>query len=115
MTITPKQSAAILDALKTLVAHAQEKYPHFEDTRGQRDIQAALDAIAAVEQPPRWSKRMIIDAANSVVKKTIDGRVYAVRFARGMTEQQILLSIERDPIAARDWRKYNESTNEFIS
>ena len=35
-----------LAALEVLADHAQETYPHFEGTRGQRDIQAALDAIA---------------------------------------------------------------------
>jgi hypothetical protein len=36
----------LLAALETLVDHAQEKYPHFESERGQRDIAAALKAIA---------------------------------------------------------------------
>ena len=36
----------LLAALMVLVDHAREAYPHFEDTRGQRDIGEALAAIA---------------------------------------------------------------------
>lgn len=36
----------LLAALQTLTDHAQERYPHFESERGQRDIDAALAAIA---------------------------------------------------------------------
>jgi len=39
-------SPDLLEALRVLVDHAQERYPHFESERGQRDIKAALDAIA---------------------------------------------------------------------
>jgi hypothetical protein len=36
----------LLAALMVLVDHAREAYPHFEDTRGQRDIGEALAAIS---------------------------------------------------------------------
>lgn len=36
----------LLTALRVLVDHAQETYPHFESERGQRDIAAAIAAIA---------------------------------------------------------------------
>lgn len=39
----------LLAALQTLTDHAQETYPHFESERGQRDIAAALAAIAKAE------------------------------------------------------------------
>jgi hypothetical protein len=40
----------LLEALKTLTDHAQEKYPHFESERGQRDIAQALAAIHNAER-----------------------------------------------------------------
>lgn len=39
----------LLEALRVLVDHAKEQYPHFESERGQRDITAALQAIAKAE------------------------------------------------------------------
>lgn len=36
----------LLDVLRVLTDHAKETYPHFESDRGQRDIAAALAAIA---------------------------------------------------------------------
>lgn len=39
----------LLEALRVLADHAQEKYPHFESERGQADIKAALGAIAKAE------------------------------------------------------------------
>lgn len=39
------------DALRVLVDHAQEAYPHFESDRGQRDIASALAVLAKVEGP----------------------------------------------------------------
>ena len=39
-------SPDLLAALEVLTKHAQEVYPHFESERGQRDIRAAIDAIA---------------------------------------------------------------------
>ncbi len=41
----------LLNALKVLVDHAQETYPHFESERGQRDIARALRAIGLAEAP----------------------------------------------------------------
>src|SRR5213080_987218 len=41
-----KQRDELLAALKVLVDHAQETYPHFESERGQRDIAQSLAAIA---------------------------------------------------------------------
>lgn len=40
----------LLEALRVLVEHAQETYPHFESERGQVDIKNALNAIAKAEQ-----------------------------------------------------------------
>ena len=45
-----KVNQKLLEALKVLVDHAKETYPHFEDTRGQRDIKQAMEAIAAAER-----------------------------------------------------------------
>lgn len=39
----------LLEALRVLVDHAQEAHPHFESERGQRDIGAAIAAIAKAE------------------------------------------------------------------
>jgi|HubBroStandDraft_4_1064222.scaffolds.fasta_scaffold449576_1 hypothetical protein len=39
----------LLEALRVLTDHAQEKYPHFESERGQKDIEASLKAIAKAE------------------------------------------------------------------
>lgn len=39
----------LLEALRVMVDHASEKYPHFEAERGTKDIQQALDAIAKAE------------------------------------------------------------------
>jgi hypothetical protein len=39
----------MLEALRVLVDHAQEKYPHFESERGQQEIATALAIIAKVE------------------------------------------------------------------
>jgi len=39
-------SPDLLKALRVLVEHAQEKYPHFESERGQRDIEQALAVLA---------------------------------------------------------------------
>jgi len=33
------------EAAETLVAHASETYPHFEDTRGEKDIAATHEAL----------------------------------------------------------------------
>lgn len=43
------QAPRLLAALKTLVDQAQEKYPHFESERGQKNIALALLAIQAAE------------------------------------------------------------------
>jgi len=40
----------IVDALRVIVAHAQEQYPHFEGPRGQRDIKQALMALGRYEK-----------------------------------------------------------------
>jgi hypothetical protein len=40
----------LLEALKIMVAHAQEKYPHFENERGQKDIEQSLKAIEKAEK-----------------------------------------------------------------
>ena len=40
----------LLEALRVLVDHTQEQYPHFESERGQRDIAQALAAIAKAVQ-----------------------------------------------------------------
>lgn len=37
------------DALRTMIDHAGEAHPHFESERGQRDIQAARDALLRVD------------------------------------------------------------------
>jgi len=39
----------LLQALKILVEHAGERYPHFESPRGVRDITQAMQAIAKAE------------------------------------------------------------------
>jgi hypothetical protein len=39
----------LIAALRVLVDHAQETYPHFEDERGKRDIALSLAAIAKAE------------------------------------------------------------------
>lgn len=39
----------LLEILKILVDHAQEKYPHFESDRGQAEIKRALDVIRKAE------------------------------------------------------------------
>lgn len=59
-------------------------------------------------------REIIIDAANHVAKRYVDGRCFAVRFAQDMSEQAIEASIKRDPIDSREWHAYNESTNTFI-
>ena len=40
-----------VSAIKTLIEHAQETYPHFESPRGQRDIAAAISALAELDSP----------------------------------------------------------------
>lgn len=40
-----KRIAALEYALKTMVDHACEMYPHFESERGQRDIEQARNAL----------------------------------------------------------------------
>ena len=40
---------ALVEAATSLVQHAQEAYPHFEDTRGQADIAATLAALSAAK------------------------------------------------------------------
>lgn len=42
-------NAELLAALRVLVDHAREQYPHFESPRGQVDIEAAIAAIAKAE------------------------------------------------------------------
>lgn len=39
----------LLGALSVLVDHAEERYPHFESTRGQTDLAQARAAIAKAE------------------------------------------------------------------
>jgi hypothetical protein len=39
----------LLEALRVLVDHAQERYPHFESERGLRDIRQALDVINKID------------------------------------------------------------------
>lgn len=39
----------LLAALTTITEHAEETYPHFEDTRGQADIARARTLIAKIE------------------------------------------------------------------
>jgi hypothetical protein len=35
----------LVNALKVLIDHAKETYPHFESERGQRDIKAGIEAL----------------------------------------------------------------------
>jgi hypothetical protein len=41
--------SALVDALRVLVDHASEIYPHFESERGQRDLAQARAALASNE------------------------------------------------------------------
>ena len=40
----------LVEALKVLVDHASERYPHFESERGQKDIAASQAALRLVEE-----------------------------------------------------------------
>ncbi len=41
-----QERAELLDILRILVEHAQERYPHFESPRGQAEIDLALKLLA---------------------------------------------------------------------
>jgi hypothetical protein len=47
--LSPDAYAEPLAALKVLVAHAGEMYPHFESVRGQADIQRAETALVKAQ------------------------------------------------------------------
>ncbi len=59
--------------------------------------------------------KIVIDADRFLAKKYVHGGLYvkAIRFANGMTEEDIRKSLEKRPPLARDWMPYCESRQVF--
>jgi hypothetical protein len=49
-----------------------------------------------------------------IVKRYVKGRCVAIRWACGMTLELICASMSRDPVPAKQWKPFNETTGEFL-
>lgn len=86
-----------------------------ESTASYSDSLAdSFDTACAMAKARQVCDGLVIDESNHVVKKTVHGKVYAIRFAVEMTKADIVASLQRDYPQARDWTPYNESDNTFI-
>jgi len=57
---------------------------------------------------------IFFDEQLSIAKKyTPEGTVVAIRFAKGMTRDQMEADLKRNPPTPVAWTAYNEATNEF--
>ena len=50
----------------------------------------------------------------NIVKKYSKGNVYAISFAKGMTEKEIAASLKNNPPLRKEWRPFNETIGRFI-
>jgi len=54
-----------------------------------------------------------INADAGLVTKEINGYVFAIRYAKGMTEDEIRASLKNNPPVRRDWKPFNTSDGCF--
>lgn len=72
-------------AIRALIEHAREKYPHFESERGQRDLQNALDAINNLEHKSEYNGWTNYETWN--VKLWLDNEPATQELQREMLQQ----------------------------
>ena len=98
----------------------KDKHPYFgaiSTAKGKREVEAwrnrskkgkagssTLDIETVISR----------DGTRVLALKTAKGRVYAIVFAKGMSEPEVGESLKRNPPSARDWRPFDESTRTFL-
>jgi len=73
---------------------------------------------AVLEENKCWGRMDFIfyrPELNMAKKYTPQGKCLAIRFAPGMTREQMEASLKRDQPTSRDWLPYNESDNTFLA